>query len=276
MKPTLLSIAGFDPSGGAGALLDVQVFESLGFHGAVVLTALTIQNTVEVRRVIPIPARTVSEQYRALDADMKLSGIKVGMLGSRTIAPVLARILAANSEIPRVIDPVLRASSGAALFEKGGVSAFLRAVRGRASLLTPNLDEASVLSGMPVRTPEDMTEAARAIYERTDVPCLVKGGHLEKSAVNILFDGRRTAVFGHEKLARDVHGTGCFLSSAILGHLARGRSLDKACGLAADMVHAAIVRSIMAGKGRRVFRFGSIPPPRFWKGGTRDLPVAPL
>ena len=255
MKPTLLSIAGYDPSGGAGALLDVQVFEALGFHGAAVLTALTIQNTVEVRKVIPFPARTVSEQYRALAADAKFSGIKVGMLGSRPIVPVLARILVANAGIPTVVDPILRASSGAPLFEIRGISAFLRAVRGRASLLTPNIDEAAILSGTPVRTPEDMTEAARAIYERTDVPCLVKGGHLEKSAINILFDGQRTAVFGHEKLSRDVHGTGCFLSSAILGHLARGRSLEKACGLAADMVHAAILRSIKAGKGRHVFRF---------------------
>ncbi len=255
MKRTLLSIAGYDPSGGAGALLDVRVFEALDFHGAVVLTALTVQNTVAVRRVIPIPARMVSEQYRALAADMEFSGIKVGMLGSHTIVPVLARILAANAGIPRVVDPVLRASSGAPLFEKGGLSAFLRAVRSRASLLTPNIDEAAILSGMPVRTPKDMAEAARTIYERTEVPCLVKGGHLEKGAVNILFAGRRTAMFGHEKLARDVHGTGCFLSSAILGHLALGRSLEKACGLAADMVHAAIVSSIKAGKGRRVFRF---------------------
>lgn len=252
MNRTLLSIAGYDPSGGAGALLDVQVFEALGFHGAAVLTALTIQNTVAVRRVVPIPARTVSEQYRALAGDMKLSGIKVGMLGSRTIVPVLARILAANAGIPRVVDPVLRASSGALLFEERGISAFLRAVRSRASLLTPNIDEAAILSGRPVRTPKDMTEAAKAIYERTEVPCLVKGGHLQKSAVNILFDGRRTAVFGHEKLARDVHGTGCFLSSAILGHLARGRSLEKACGLAAEMVHTAILESIRPGKGRRL------------------------
>ncbi len=255
MNRTLLSIAGYDPSGGAGALLDVKVFGALGFHGTAVLTALTIQNTLEVRKVIPIPPRTVSEQYRALAGDMKFSGIKVGMLGSRTVLPVLGRILSENPGVPRVIDPVLRASSGAPLFEERGISAFLRAVRSRASLLTPNIDEAATLSGRQVRTPKDMTEAAKAIYERTEVPCLVKGGHLEKSAVNILFDGRRTAVFGHEKLARDVHGTGCFLSSAILGHLARGRSLEKACGLAADMVHAAILGSMKPGKGRRVFRF---------------------
>jgi hydroxymethylpyrimidine/phosphomethylpyrimidine kinase len=253
VKRTLLSIAGFDPSGGAGALMDVRVFAALGFHGASVLTAMTVQNTLEVRRVVPLSARAVTDQYAALDRDTPFAGIKVGMLGSRAVVPVLGRILAGHPEIPRVVDPVLKASSGARLLEKTGIVPLLRVVRGNASLFTPNIREAAVLAAMPVRTPEDMREAARVLFGLTAVPCLIKGGHLEKSAVNILFDGRRTAVFGHEKLARDVHGTGCFLSSAILGHLARGRSLEKACGLAADMVHAAILDSIKVGKGRRVF-----------------------
>jgi hydroxymethylpyrimidine/phosphomethylpyrimidine kinase len=252
----LLSIAGFDPSGGAGALLDMRVFGALGFHGTAVLTALTVQNTVEVRKVIPLPARTVSAQYQALVRDMPPAGIKVGMLGSRSVVPAIGRILSSHPGVPRVIDPVLRASSGARLFETAGVSALVRAVRGNASLITPNMEEASVISGIPVRTPADMREAARVLFGLTAVPCLVKGGHLEKSALNILFDGRRTSVFGHEKIARDVHGTGCFLSSAILAHLARGRSLEKACGLAADMVHAAILDAVRAGRGRYVFRFG--------------------
>ena len=255
MKRTLLSISGYDPSGGAGALLDVQVFAALGFYGTAVLTALTIQDTLEVRRVIPFPARTVTDQHDVLARDISFAGIKVGMLGSRAVVPALGRILAEHGGLPRVVDPVLKASSGARLFEKSGLSALLRAVRGNASLLTPNMAEASVLAGRAVRTPEDMREAAKVICGMTEVPCLVKGGHLEKSAINILFDGRRTAVFGHEKLARDVHGTGCFLSSAILGHLAKGRSLEKACGLAADMVHAAIVTSVKPGKRRRVFWF---------------------
>lgn len=255
MKRNLLSIAGFDPSGGAGALLDVRVFGALGFHGTAVLTALTVQNTVEVRKVIPIPARTVSAQYRALAGDMPPAGLKIGMLGSRAVVPAIARILSAHPDIARVVDPVLRASSGAVLFERAGISALVRAVKANASLITPNMEEASAISGLSVRTPQDMREAARVLFELTSVPCLVKGGHLERSAVNILFDGRRTFVFGHEKVARDVHGTGCFLSSAILAHLAGGRSLEKACGLAADMVHAAILDAVRVGKGRYVFRF---------------------
>jgi hydroxymethylpyrimidine/phosphomethylpyrimidine kinase len=252
---TLLSIAGFDPSGGAGALLDIRVFEALGFNGAAVLTALTVQNTIEIRGVVPFPFATVAAQYDALAADMDFSGIKVGMLGARGVLPVLKRILAAHPGRPRVVDPILRASSGTALFEQRAVPAFVRAVRENASLLTPNLEEASVLARRRVRTVAEMREAARVVHGRTGVPCLVKGGHLEKAAVNVLYDGLRTSVFGHEKLARDVHGTGCFLSSAILGHLARGRSLERACGLAADMIHAAILSAAKPGRNRRVFRF---------------------
>ena len=260
MKRTLLSIAGYDPSGGAGALLDVRVFAALGFHGAAILTALTVQNTQKVLKVIPFPPRTVTDQYLALDKDMAFAGIKVGMLGSQGVVPPLGRILTRHPDIPRVVDPVLKASSGDPLFEKKGISALLRAVRGNASLLTPNMEEASVIAGMAVRTPQDMREAARVLFGLTDIPCLVKGGHLEKSAVNILFDGHRTAVFGHEKIARDVHGTGCFLSSAILGYLAKGHSLEKACGLASDMVHAAILASVKPGKGRRAFWFSPGEP----------------
>lgn len=255
---TLLSIAGYDPSGGAGALLDVRVFAAFGFHGAAVLTALTVQNTLEVRGFAPVPPRSVTAQYNALSRDMDFAGIKVGMLGSRAVVPAVGRILAAHAPRPRVVDPVLRSSSGAVLLEGSAVPAFFRAVRGNATLITPNLGEASVLSGGPVKTVAEMREAARLIHARTGVPCLVKGGHLERSAVNVLYDGGRTSVFGHEKLARDVHGTGCLLSSAILAHLSLGRSLEKACGLAADLVHEAILRSVKPGRGRRVFRF---PPP---------------
>jgi len=256
MERTLLSIAGFDPSGGAGALLDVRVFEALGFHGTSVLTALTAQNTLEVRKVVPLPVRTVTAQYLALARDIAFAGIKVGMLGSPAVVPAVGRVLAENPGIPRVVDPVLRASSGAPLFDREGIPAFLRAVRNRASLITPNMAEASALAGLPVRTPAEMKEAAGRIFALTAVPCLVKGGHLEKSVVDVLFDGRHTVLLGHEKVNRDVRGTGCFLSSAVLGHLARGRSLEKACGLAADMVHAAILEAIRVGRrGRRVFGF---------------------
>ncbi|MHB8095288.1 MAG: bifunctional hydroxymethylpyrimidine kinase/phosphomethylpyrimidine kinase [Candidatus Aminicenantales bacterium] len=252
MKKVLLSVAGFDPSGGAGVLMDIRVFESLGFRGMAVLTALTSQNTLEVRRILPLPSAVIRNQYEALASDVRPAGIKSGMLGSKDGITALRRILSSHPGLPRVVDPVLRSSSGALLLESGSRSAFLRAVRGNASLLTPNLDEASWIAGIPVRNPADMREAARAVFGATGVPCLVTGGHLPKKAIDILYDGRAESSFEHEKLRRDVHGTGCCLSSAALGYLARGKSLESACGLASEFVHEAIRKSAKAGRGRRL------------------------
>ena len=252
MKKVLVSIAGFDPSGGAGVLMDIRVFESLGFRGMAVLTALTVQNTIEVRGVLPLSSSVIRSQFEALSSDVRPAGIKSGMLGSKAGVAALRRILSSHPNLLRVVDPVLHASSGAHLLESGLRSAFLRAVRDNASLLTPNLDEASWIAGIPVRSLADMREAARVIFGAIGVPCLVTGGHLPGRAIDILYDGRRESSFEHEKLRRDVHGTGCCLSSAILGYLARGRSLESACGLASDFVHEAIRGSAKAGRGRRI------------------------
>ncbi len=255
MTSVLLSVAGFDPSGGAGALLDVAVFEAAGFKGMSVLTALTIQNTREVFRVVPVPGRTVLAQYRALARDVRFKGVKVGMLGKADNLAALGRILAGVEGIPVVIDPVFRSSSGAALLQGGSAGAFIKTVRGRASLLTPNLDEAARLSGLQVRTPDEMLHAGRIIFDLTGIPCLVKGGHLPKNPVNILWDGRKTAVFGsRRKLPKEAHGTGCFLSSSILTRLAAGRPLVEACAEATDLAHEAILRAFRPGGGRFVLR----------------------
>jgi hydroxymethylpyrimidine/phosphomethylpyrimidine kinase len=250
MVKTLLSIAGFDPSGGAGTLMDIAVFEAAGFRGMAVLTALTVQNTREVRRIMPLPPRMVMDQYCALARDVSFRGAKIGMLGSGKNLDALGRILVRLKGIPVVVDPVFRSSSGADLLPAASVGSFLKTVRGRASLLTPNLDEAVRLSGLPVGTPEEMLRAARLIFDRTEVPCLVKGGHLPKILVNILYDGRKTVVFRSPRVPKDVHGTGCFLSSSILASLARGASLSKACSDATDLTHEAIRKAVRQGYGR--------------------------
>jgi hydroxymethylpyrimidine/phosphomethylpyrimidine kinase len=255
MKKILLSVAGYDPTGGAGALLDVRVFESLGFQGMAVLTALTVQNTRKVHSVVPFAPGTLMAQVTTLSRDVAFAGIKTGMLGSKKNVGALARILAKHPGLPRVVDPVLNASSGAPLLEEDAIPSLFRAVRGHATLLTPNMKEASLMAGIPVACPQDMREAAQILFERTRTPCLVKGGHLEKSTLNILYDGFQTVVFGHEKLMKNVHGTGCFLSAAILSYLALGLSLERACGRAADLTHKAIQKAIKPGKGRSLFVF---------------------
>jgi hydroxymethylpyrimidine kinase/phosphomethylpyrimidine kinase len=254
MVRILLSIAGFDPSGGAGALMDVAVFEAAGFRGMAVLTALTVQNTREVRRIVPLPPGTVMDQYRALAEDVSFRGVKIGMLGSRKNLGAIGRILAGLKGIPVVVDPVFRSSSGADLLPAASVGSFLKTVRGRASLLTPNLDEASLLSGLPVRTPEEMLRAARLIFDRAEVPCLVKGGHLPKTVINVLYDGRKTVVYRSPRVPKDAHGTGCFLSSSILAALAGGSSLVTACADATDLTHKAIRKAVRQAHGRYLLK----------------------
>lgn len=250
--PTLLSLAGYDPSGGAGLTLDLAVFESLGFHGAGVMTALTIQNTRRVVRVETLSARTVADQYRALRGDLPWKGVKVGMIGSRENLELLGRILAANAGVPRVVDPVLRSSSGAWLIERKALPRFLPVLKGRVELLTPNVEEAALLMGRPVRSLGDMRSAARAISEACGAACLVKGGHLPGPVMDVLFNGRRERVYRHARIRADVHGTGCFLSAAVLACLARGASLERACGLAIRMTIRAIRTAGTPGRGRRI------------------------
>ncbi|MCX6561653.1 MAG: hydroxymethylpyrimidine/phosphomethylpyrimidine kinase [Candidatus Aminicenantes bacterium] len=250
MIKTLYSVAGFDPSGGAGVLLDLAVFRSLGFRGAAVLTALTAQDSASVFAVRPVPPAFIRRQWDALRADLPPAGIKIGMAGSPAGLAEIARGLALHPSIPRVVDPILRATSGALLAGRISRARFTAALSGRLTLLTPNLAEASWLTGHPVATPEAMEEAARSLAEDWSCACLIKGGHLPGAAIDVLFDGSRVRRFPHPRLNRNAHGTGCFLSASILAHLALGRELAEACAEAICETGRAIRRSVRPGRGR--------------------------
>ena len=252
MKKNLLSIAGYDPSGGAGVILDIGVFEHLGFQGAGILTAVTAQNTRFVSGVYCLPPAFLFKQFQTLAADLEISGIKVGMLGSGKALTALDKILRASAGLPIVVDPVFVSSSGRWLIEKSSIRGYLRAIRSKASLITPNLDEAAQICGFRPENLSGMKEAARRIYVITGIPCLVKGGHLKKSAADLLFDGKGFETFKHRKLSKKVHGTGCFLSSSILAYLAKHLSLGEACFQATELTHQAIRNAIRPGKGRHV------------------------
>ena len=255
MTKSLISIAGWDPSAGAGVLLDLRVFERLGRRGFGVLAAVTAQSPERVGGVFPVPARAVAGQFESLAGGLVVGGIKVGMLATSANLKVVAGILAKHTRLPRVIDPVLRSSSGALLLEKKAWPRYLETVEGKASLITPNLAEAAALTGHPVRNIAEMRAAAEKIHRRSGIPCLVKGGHLEGQAVDILFDGGEFSAFAREKLPRNVHGTGCYLSSAILCYLAEGRPLKEACGLGIFRVGRAIRAAVPAGNDVWVFDF---------------------
>ncbi len=260
-KPSgLLSVAGFDPTGGAGVLLDIRVFESLGFRGLGVITSVTSQSPDRFQGAVHLPPRTVTGQYRPLEGGYEILGVKVGMIGSLGNLAAAARILGGNPDVPRVVDPVFASSSGARLLEKKAVPRFLGAFAGKADLVTPNLAEAAALAGRPVTTGPEMREAALRIFERSGIPCLLKGGHLPGGPVDLLYDGKSFREFRNRRVDKSVHGTGCFLSSAVLAYLADGRGLEEACGLAIELTQQAIRGAAPAGGGRAVFRFPLVLP----------------
>ncbi len=263
MIKTLISVAGFDPSAGAGVLLDLRVFAHHGFHGAAVLTAVTAQNTQAVREVQALPASLVLKQFEVLAADLHIAGIKVGMLGGGSGIRALRLILERTRNIPRVMDPVFRSSSGFWLLDKKSIPDYLAAVKGKASLLTPNIPEAELILGSKIRDVVEMKSAACRITELTGIPCLLKGGHRRDEGYKIrdvFYDGRRCVLYSHKKIRKDVHGTGCFLSSTALAYLAEGYPLEQACRRAVEETVRAVARSRTVGRGRPIIVVSSVRP----------------
>jgi len=254
-KKTLLTFAGFDPSGGAGVLLDVNTFCSLGFHGTAVITSLTVQNTEGVLSTFYPPSEFVWEQYKALKEDMPLSGIKMGMLGSVENLSILSRILSDQIDIPKVVDPVFRSTSGTWLFDKDAIPEFIEHIRDNVSLLTPNTHEAALIAGVPIEDTEGMKIAAEQIYGTCGSPCLITGGQIEDTVSDILYDGHTFHHYKNKIIAKKVHGTGCFLSSSILCNLAAGNPLEEACAKAISATREAIKKAESIGRGQHIIIF---------------------
>jgi hydroxymethylpyrimidine/phosphomethylpyrimidine kinase len=252
-----LSVAGSDPTGGAGLQLDLQVFRALGVHGAGVVTALTIQDTKRVHRVLPAFPSVVSDQLRALLADVTPHAVKLGMLATDDVLRAVALGLAAAGEPrpPLVIDPVLRASDGTQLLERRAYGALLELMKG-AALVTPNLPEAEALSGHDVSSRRGAEQAARwLVAEAGAGAALVKGGHASGAADDCLARREGTGVAvawlpGERIAGAPVHGTGCALSAAIAAGLARGETLDAAVARGRNFVREAIARAEAVGGGR--------------------------
>ena len=228
MTPKLaiaLTIAGSDSSGGAGIQADLKTFTALGVYGASVLTALTAQNTQGVRAVHAPPAAFVTAQIDAVLDDLDVGGVKTGMLANADIVLAVAEALQRRPSLPLVVDPVMVATSGDRLLEPDAVDAYKTRLIPRAQLITPNLPEAAALLGEPVAT--DLAGAERQARALLSLGCgavLVKGGHREASeAIDVLAtaDGRVEFVRAPWIATRNTHGTGCTLSAAIAGLLAR-------------------------------------------------------
>jgi hydroxymethylpyrimidine/phosphomethylpyrimidine kinase len=248
--PTALTIAGSDSGGGAGIQADLKTFSAFRVFGTSVLTALTAQNSVGVHGVFDVPPEFVGRQIDAVLSDIGADAVKIGMLSSAPIIHAVAKHLSAHGRRPVVLDPVMIAKSGDALLQPAARAALIAEALPLAELVTPNLHEAAALADMAVTTETDMEEAARRIGKLGPRHVLVKGGHLEGAATDILWDGREFRRYTSPRLdSPNTHGTGCTLSSAIAAGLALGRPLDDAVAEAKRYVSAAIAAGFQAGRG---------------------------
>ncbi len=252
-----LTIAGSDSGGGAGIQADLKTFAALGMFGTTAVTAITAQNPDGVAAVQGIEPGLVAAQIRQVLTYFPVSAIKIGMLFSSEIVKAVAETLKESlpreeddPPVPVVVDPVMVASSGARLLDEGAVQALGELLLPTATLITPNMDEAAILSGLPVSSEEELEPAARAISERFGVPVLVKGGHLRDSeeAVDVLWAGEKAEFFASTYLQSvNTHGSGCTLSSAIACYLMRGFTLAVAISEAKHYLHRALAESVPAG-----------------------------
>jgi hydroxymethylpyrimidine/phosphomethylpyrimidine kinase len=248
--PVILSIAGFDPSSGAGIAADLKTFAAHGCYGVAALTALTVQNTQGVSALYPTDPAVLKDTIAALLADGRVKAIKVGMLASRANAEVVSEILESIPALPSVLDPVFRSSTGRDLADAACQEFLREQLIKRPSVITPNLLEASAMTGLRVENQEAMKGAARKLVEMGARAVVVTGGHLDK-ATDVFFDGAVLEVFIGERVKPDnTHGTGCTFSSAIAANLALGRQLRDAVVLAKAYVTEAIRKAYGVGPGR--------------------------
>ena len=250
--PRALTVAGSDSGGGAGIQADLKTFAALDVFGMSVLTALTAQNTVGVHGVHEVPPDFVTLQLDVVLSDIGADAVKTGMLASAPIIEAVVKTLDAHDVRTLVVDPVCASKHGDPLLRPDAVDAMRTAIIPLAEVVTPNLGEVAVLTGVEVRTRDDMPAAARAMKDLGARWVLIKGGHLEGSrdAVDLLFDGvHEHYISGPRYPNADTHGTGCTLASAIAAYRARGLAVVEAVTAAKAYVGGAIEHGLRLGRG---------------------------
>jgi hydroxymethylpyrimidine/phosphomethylpyrimidine kinase len=246
----VLILAGSDSGGGAGVQADIKTVTALGGYAATAITAVTVQNTLGVTGVHPIPLAVVEAQARAVLDDIGADALKTGMLGSAAVVEVVAGILEASA-VPAVVDPVMVAKGGAALLEDAALAAVKALMVPRAALLTPNAPEAAALTGLVVETTDDLRRAGDVLLAQGAAAVLMKGGHVAgERVIDVLMTPDGECVFEGPRLeTRHTHGTGCTLASACAAGIAQGLPLTDAVARAWAYVHEAMLRAPGFGAG---------------------------
>jgi hydroxymethylpyrimidine/phosphomethylpyrimidine kinase len=257
-KPlVVLTIAGFDPSSGAGVTADIKTIAAHGCYGVACITAITVQSTGGVRRVEALDPALVTETLEELASDIPIAAVHIGMLGSAKVVKAVAEFLGQRSgkaKLPNVVlDPILKSSTGADLLDAAGARLLIEKLIPLADVITPNVDEAALLTGLKVTDLDEMRAAAAKLHQMGSAAVVVTGGHLEKAIDLLSFAttrGVEEEVFKAERQrSNSTHGTGCAFATAMSCHLALGRGLAEAALLAKTYVTAAIAAGHPLGRG---------------------------
>ena len=249
--PVALTIAGSDSGGGAGVQADLKTFTAFGCHGTTAITCITAQNPKGVSGIQPIRPEMVRKQIEAIFAELPPCAVKTGMLFSAEIISTVTDFFAQRKRPPLVVDPVMVATSGAVLLKPSAIRVLKSELLPLATLVTPNLDEAELLTGRKLSSVEHLKQAAVELYERHGCAVLVKGGHLKlrSEAIDVFYDGRVMRELKARRIRGiSTHGTGCTYSAAITAHLAHGKTLLAAVENAKRFITDAISESYKAGK----------------------------
>ncbi|MGA7694627.1 MAG: bifunctional hydroxymethylpyrimidine kinase/phosphomethylpyrimidine kinase [Candidatus Sulfotelmatobacter sp.] len=258
--PVVLTIAGFDPSSGAGVTADIKTIAAHGCYGVACITAMTVQSTAGVHRVEAVDPTLVTETLQELATDIPIAAVHIGMLGTGNVVKAVVEFLSqpgkagSPSKFPNVVlDPILRSSSGAELLDAPGIRLLIDKLLPLADVITPNVDEAAILTGLKVTDLEEMRAAAAKLHQMGSAAVVITGGHLEKAIDLLSFttkSGVQQEVFKAERQrSNSTHGTGCAFATAMACHLALDRGLAEATLLAKTYVTAAIAAGHPLGRG---------------------------
>lgn len=249
--PVVLSIAGFDPSSGAGITADIKTIAAHKCYGVTCITSLTVQSTRGVRSVEPIEGRVITETLEELTSDLQVAAIKIGMLGSSEAARAVAGFLKRHQPRNVVLDPVLKSSSGADLISAEGLKILQQRLIAMALVITPNAEEAGTLTGKKVSTPQEMEAAALRLRTMGARNVIVTGGHLDPPREVLSLESRRDLVtlLGTSVHTRSTHGTGCVFSTSLACRIAMGKNLPEAAKGAKSYVESALKKAPLVGRG---------------------------
>ena len=251
--PVVLTVAGFDPSSGAGITADIKTIAAHECYGIACITALTVQSTQGVRRVQAVAPEIIRETLDELANDLEIDAVHIGMLGNARVVQAVVDFLAKHRSPHVVLDPILKSSSGANLLDAAGIRLTIEKLIPLSEVITPNLDEASTLTGQAVTNIEEMKITAARLHALGSANVVVTGGHLDKAVDLLSFStsrGTEQEIFKAERQrSNSTHGTGCAFATALACHLAHGRGLPEAVLLSKAYVSAAIANAQPLGKG---------------------------